>query len=129
MPGRHRPAHLPPRDAEIRTNDRHRGSASERGYGWPWAKAAKGHLRNHPLCVGCEAEGRVMAAELVDHTEPHKGDTTKFWDKANWQGCCKWHHDVVKQKLERMWLAGAIRAADLRLDSAVAVAMSRQMRR
>ena len=124
LPGMHRPAHLPARKAEARQReqafDGRRGSSSERGYNHRWAKAADGHRRHHPLCVGCEAVGWVAAAELVDHTVPHRGDTVLFWDKTNWQSSCRPHHDVVKQRLEQMWKRGVIAASELRLDSATA---------
>ena len=112
----------------MRQVDRDRGTATERGYDWAWTKASKGFLAHHPLCVGCAALGLVVAAELVDHIEPHKGNKLKFWDKANWQPCCRWHHDVVKQKLERMWLSGSINVLSLRLDSDAAIGLSRRLR-
>lgn len=128
LPGTHRPNHLPSRRTEVRALDRSRGSASERGYDHRWAKASKGHLRHHPLCVGCAAVGRVEAAVLTDHAEPHKGDTRKFWDKTNWQSSCQWHHDVVKQKLERLWLQGKLEVTELRLDSDAAKQLTRSLR-
>ncbi len=45
-----------------------------------------------------------------------------------WQGCCKWHHDVVKQRLEDLFARGNIAAASLHLDSAEAIAMTRALR-
>jgi 5-methylcytosine-specific restriction protein A len=67
-------------------------------------------------------------AVLTDHTEPHKGDTKKFWDKANWQSSCQWHHDVVKQRLEWMWQQGALSVAELKLDSETAKQITRSLR-
>lgn len=58
-------------------------------------------LAEHPLCVMCEAEGRVTAATVVDHATPHRGDADLFWDRANWQSLCKRHHDSDKQAQER----------------------------
>lgn len=131
LPGTHRPPHLPSRQQEARERERafdeRRGSARERGYNERWAKSADGHRRNHPLCVGCEAVGRVTAAELVDHTIPHQGDTRRFWDTSNWQSSCRPHHDVVKQRLELMWKRGEIPATELRLDSATAVRLTREL--
>jgi 5-methylcytosine-specific restriction enzyme A len=72
--------------------------------------------------------GLVVAAELVDHVEPHKGDTVKFWDTSMWQSSCRWHHDVVKQRLELMWLQGKITIADLWLNSPVAVKLAMSLR-
>lgn len=58
--------------------ERERPSAARRGYGHRWRKAAAGYLRLHPLCVACEAEGRVEVARVVDHIEPHRGDRALF---------------------------------------------------
>jgi 5-methylcytosine-specific restriction protein A len=71
-----------------------RGTAHERGYTSAWAKARAGHLRNSPLCVHCAAEGRTVAASVVDHMIPHKGDMVAFWVSSNWQSLCKRHHDI-----------------------------------
>lgn len=101
-------------------HDRRRGSAASRGYNRRWSKARDTYIREHPLCVGCQAVGRIAAAEVVDHVDPHHGDPDKFWNTAMWQACCKWHHDVVKQKLERMYAAGACSLDELHLDSATA---------
>ena len=48
----------------------------------------------------CEKRGRVTAATLVDHIEPHRGDMTVFWDRANWQPLCTTCHSSVKQREE-----------------------------
>ena len=70
----------------------------------------------------------MVAADLVDHVEPHKGDTIKFWDTSKWQSSCRWHHDVVKQRLELMWARGEITVMDLWLDSPVALRLAEQLR-
>lgn len=64
-------------------------------------------MKSHPLCVMCSNEGRVTAANVVDHIKAHAGDQALFWDKANWQPLCKSHHDSDKQMLEK---SGDIRA-------------------
>lgn len=125
MPGTFRPKGWRSDRDRQRLDDRLRGSASERGYDHSWSKASKRYREAHPLCVGCLAVGRTTGARLVDHVEPHKGDRDLFWDEANWQASCQWHHDVVKQLLERMWQAGEIGADDLRLDGAVAMRLTR----
>lgn len=63
-------------------------TAHQRGYGYRWQQASKGWLRSHPLCVYCEAQGRVTAATDVDHIVPHRGDMVLFWDNTNWQSLC-----------------------------------------
>ncbi len=122
---------LPPRDVAAQQSrkqyDARRGSASARGYNHRWARAADGFRKRNPLCIGCLALGRSVAAVLVDHVEPHQGDTKKFWDKSMWQPSCRWHHDVVKQRLEVLWKAGSIQDTDLWLNSDRAVSLARQL--
>jgi 5-methylcytosine-specific restriction enzyme A len=77
-----------------------RASSSARGYNARWQKARATYLRSHPLCVRCEAIGRVTEASVVDHITPHRGDSKLFWDKANWQALCKRCHDIDKQRAE-----------------------------
>lgn len=96
--------------------DEHRGTAAERGYDSKWAKVRGFYLRKHPLCVYCQRDGRVVAANVVDHIIPHRlkeaidsGDEARiakaralFWDSTgNWQSLCKPCHDSVKQAEER----------------------------
>lgn len=76
-------------------------SSSERGYDHRWRKERNEYLRLNPLCVMCDAEGRIKAATVVDHKIPHRGDMVLFWDKSNWQSLCKKHHDSHKQRIER----------------------------
>ena len=71
-----------------------RQTAAQRGYGAAWQKARLTFLARSPLCVTCEAQGRVTAATVVDHVIPHRGDQALFWDTGNWQSLCKHHHDA-----------------------------------
>ena len=75
-------------------------TTAERGYGARWQRARESHLRLYPLCVMCEAEGRVTAATVVDHKDPHRGDMALFWDRSRWQSLCATHHSSDKQRLE-----------------------------
>lgn len=70
-----------------------RKGANERGYTYKWQKASKAFLARHPLCVMCQHNGIVKAAEVVDHIKPHRGNQILFWDKKNWQPLCKKCHD------------------------------------
>lgn len=124
MPGTFRSARLPSRETLKRESDQRRGSSRDRGYDTRWDKASRAYRRQHPLCVGCEAVGRVMACEAVDHIVPHRGDMALFWDRDNWQGACDWHHDVVKKRLEAMFDRGEIKADQLRLDSETAIGLT-----
>lgn len=86
--------------------DDHRGKTADRGYGAAWQRAAKAHLRAHPLCVYCELGAwgqprRVTAATLVDHYHPHRGDRGLFWVEEAWASSCTPCHSGPKQRLER----------------------------
>jgi 5-methylcytosine-specific restriction protein A len=35
----------------------------------------------------------VVAAEVVDHVTPHRGNRETFWNQENWQSLCKQCHD------------------------------------
>lgn len=126
MPSTFRPAHQPTREEQKREHDQRRGSARDRGYSRAWDKAAAGFKRSHPLCLGCQAVGRIAATECVDHVVPHKGDKVRFWDRKNWQPLCNWHHDVIKQKLEVMFAKRQITEADLHVESEVAKQLTLQ---
>jgi 5-methylcytosine-specific restriction protein A len=83
--------------------ERYRGSAASRGYGYRWQKARAGFLskEENALCVYCKKAGRVVAATVVNHRIPHRGDTKLFWDKGNWEPVCKPHHDGLIQSIEK----------------------------
>ena len=79
-----------------------RASAASRGYNARWRKARATYLQTHPLCERCKAQGRVKAATVVDHKQPHKGDTALFWDRNNWAALCLNCHNSAKQSEERL---------------------------
>jgi 5-methylcytosine-specific restriction endonuclease McrA len=125
MPGTFRPRHLPDprRDYELA-----RGSARQRGYTSKWDKASKRFLQDNPVCPACGAAGFLEASRVTDHIIPHRGDQRLFWDPKNWQPCCRWHHDVVKQQLERMHQLNQVKASDLLLTSATALDLAARLR-
>lgn len=101
-----------------READQRRGSARERGYTTAWDKAAKGHLRNDPLCVyhrlGVWGDPpAVVAADMVDHLYPHNMDQAVFWDRKRWVSCCTPCHNGPKQRTERQGRAALDRLAAL----------------
>ena len=63
-------------------------------YGTAWKKIRAQHLRLHPLCVTCQAEGKLTVANVVDHIKDHKGDYDLFFATDNHQSLCKRHHDI-----------------------------------
>ncbi|WP_425401247.1 HNH endonuclease [Algiphilus sp.] len=92
------------RVAEVkRKADDRRPSAARRGYNVRWKKARATFLQRNPLCVECERLGMTRQATVVDHIEPHRGDTQKFWDTDNWQALCKRCHDRKTANEEGAW--------------------------
>lgn len=75
-------------------------SSTQRGYNYKWQKARLEHLAEHPLCSFCSEAGKVVAATVVDHVVPHRGDMTVFWDRGNWASLCAPCHSSVKQRIE-----------------------------
>lgn len=69
-----------------------------------WQRRRASQLADEPLCRTCAKHGRVTAATVADHVEPHRGDHDRFWygplqslcDEAPWR--C---HSSVKQREER----------------------------
>lgn len=70
--------------------DERRGSAAERGYDHRWRRLRRAYLVANPLCVMCQAEGRVVAATDVDHIIAKRSGGTD--DEANLQALCHSHH-------------------------------------
>jgi 5-methylcytosine-specific restriction endonuclease McrA len=125
MPPTFRPQGYLDKQGRQRQHDAKRGSARQRGYGTQWDKCVATFKLSHPLCLGCQAIGLVQATELVDHVEPHRGNQAKFWNSAMWQPSCRWHHDVVKKKLEAMFDRGQIGIDALWLNSPTAIALAK----
>lgn len=123
-----RPRPRQPRSEQRKQVDERRGSARARGYTAEWDKAAKRYIDQHPLCLGCEAVGIVVPSTLVDHVVPQRGDAERMWSVDNWQPSCRWHHDVVKKRLEASFDKGELPAHELALDSAAARALTVQLR-
>jgi len=68
--------------------DKWRGSAASRGYDARWSAYSKARLSEHPLCVDCEAGGRLEAATLTGHIVPGWVDMERFWDSSNHKSQC-----------------------------------------
>ena len=75
-------------------HDKQRGNSAERGYDRRWRKAREQYLKENPLCAHCAEQGRVTAANEVDHIVPHEGNAALFWDQDNWQELCKLCHSA-----------------------------------
>ena len=65
-----------------------------------WRRLRVAQLQAYPLCRMDQELGRFVAAAVVDHIKPHKGEPTLFSDPANLQSLCKQCHDSHKQAQE-----------------------------
>ena len=74
-----------------------------------WKRWRRQWIEAHPLCALCEARGKITAATVCDHVEPHGGDPGRFW-AGPFQSLCKLCHDGAKAELER---SGTLRGAGL----------------
>lgn len=63
-----------------------------------WENTSIAWRKKHPLCAVCEKEGRVTPASEVDHVEPHRGDSVKFFDNNNIQSICRECHQEKTRK-------------------------------
>ena len=59
-----------------------------------WRRMRLVHLRQYPLCVECEKEGKLVSASQVDHITPHNGDRRLMFDSNNFQSLCASHHSA-----------------------------------
>lgn len=78
-----------------------RPSAHKRGYDGRWRHARLAFLDNNPLCAMCQSQGLLVAATVVDHIIPHRGNQDRFWDTTNWQALCKSCHDTKTATIDR----------------------------
>jgi hypothetical protein len=45
-----------------------------------WHRRARFQLQRESLCAMCLAEGKVVAARIADHIEPHHNGPIRFWN-------------------------------------------------
>ena len=63
-----------------------------------WIRGRIAFLSNKPLCSRCKKYNYITPATDVDHIISHKGDTSLFYDKNNWQGLCHSCHSWKTQR-------------------------------
>lgn len=110
MPGKpptqRRPGALTRQKQRQQADRRRNENNPVRGLYWTqrWRRLAKAQLADEPLCANCLKHGRITAATVCDHVEPHRGDEDKFWS-GPFQSLCDappWRcHSRVKQIEER----------------------------
>jgi 5-methylcytosine-specific restriction protein A len=80
-------------------SDKYRGSRHDRGYGSEWDKLRLQILkRDGYQCQECKRQGRVTAAQDVDHIKRKKDEGTD--DPSNLQSLCRPCH-IAKTAAEK----------------------------
>ena len=88
MPKSKRKAYLPERTVQGR-----RIEANTPFYqSQQWRRVRRQYLEQHPLCVECQNEGRIVPARVVDHIKPINEGGARF-DFNNLQGLCDKCHN------------------------------------
>lgn len=80
--------------AHSRAKDRARPNAGARLWYMRarWRRLRVQILQEQPLCPECHAEGQIRMATEVHHKLKHHGDEVLFYDRANLEGLCHFHH-------------------------------------
>jgi 5-methylcytosine-specific restriction protein A len=73
-----------------RSVDSRRPSSARRGYDAEWQRIRSEHLRDHPCCVQCAAQGVQRFGRHVDHIVSKRNGGTN--DPTNLQTLCDSHH-------------------------------------
>lgn len=92
-PSHHKPGRSGLPRIDVALADKRRPNANARGYTYAWSLASKRWLDEHPLCVECMRRLLTVAATVVDHIIPHRGNRRLFWDRTNWQSLCETCHN------------------------------------
>lgn len=58
-------------------------------------------VRDRFTCRMCGRTEGNTSKLVCDHTKPHRGNETLFWDESNLAAVCKPCHDGAKQRMER----------------------------
>lgn len=74
-------------------------TSGQRGYDYEWQCYRRDYLVVHPLCA-IRGDGCTLAATVVDHIEPHRGNLALFNDPDNHQPACAHCHSMHKQRTE-----------------------------
>jgi 5-methylcytosine-specific restriction protein A len=67
-------------------------SRHEAGYDYDWVKFRRSYLMRHPLCVRCQARGRVTAAAEIHHRRVLRDYPELRFEEENLEALCKSCH-------------------------------------
>jgi 5-methylcytosine-specific restriction enzyme A len=64
-----------------------------------WKRMRRAQLQREPLCAFCMKQGKLTAASVADHVEPHRGNEQMFWH-GELRSLCQFCHSGTKQQQE-----------------------------
>jgi 5-methylcytosine-specific restriction protein A len=74
-----------------------------------WQILRRDQFQAEPFCRMCAEDGNPsIPATVCDHVTPHRGDRALFFDPANLQSLCDFHHDKSKQDEEALGYSIAV---------------------
>ena len=85
-----------PDHPEDKQYDRHRGSASSRGYDRRWRLIAKIKLTNDGLCERCSTDEQPVVAVIPHHIKPVDTHPELRLEMTNLQSLCYDCHEIVE---------------------------------
>ena len=84
--------------------------SAARMYDYTWQCYRVEFLALNPICA-IRGEGCTLAATVVDHIKPHRGDRVLFMDQTNHQPACAHCHNAHKQREEQHGASRVVIAA------------------
>lgn len=64
-----------------------------------WKKLSAIYKKRHPLCVECEAQGRITPVQIVDHIKSYKTHPQLGLDWSNLRSLCRSCHMRVGERV------------------------------
>jgi len=85
---------LKPKQKQRLTEQLGRTKESQSGFytSKEWKYLRNKHIKENPICIECEKNGRVRSAEVVDHIKSVDEFPMLALDPTNLQSLCNYHH-------------------------------------
>lgn len=97
-----------------------RERSSDLYHTYRWTRLSRAFRQSHPLCAECARNGRLKAAEVVDHITPFPV-CRDFFDESNLQSLCS-NCNIAKGNRDKVVIAEWRRTHANALTGAAAVA-------
>lgn len=98
----------------------HRERSDDLYHTFRWTRLSRAFRQSHPLCAECARNGRLKAAEVVDHITPFPV-CRDFFDESNLQSLCS-NCNIAKGNRDKAVIAEWRRTHANALTGAAAVA-------